>query len=98
LLYGRGLGVVKRQQRGLLIRDFGKVFFEHCSDASVKLAPPAPKERFVGGILKKGMLEEIDSARRRATRKEQPRLHKRLQRFLQPLLGKPITNLRDYFI
>jgi hypothetical protein len=69
--------VVKRQQRGLLIRDFGKVFFQHCSDASVKLAPLAPEERLVGGVLKKGMLEEIDSVGRRAARVEQLRLDER---------------------
>ena len=57
LFYGSGLGVVMRQQAGLLICNFGEAFFQHRSDAGVKLTPPAAEEGLVGGILKEGVLE-----------------------------------------
>jgi hypothetical protein len=41
-----------REQAWPLICYFREVFSQHCGDARMKLTPPAPKERLVGGVLK----------------------------------------------
>src|SRR5262249_31962947 len=81
-----------RQQSGLLICNFREVLFQHRGDAGVKLTPLAAKQGLVGGILKQGVLEEIDAVRRRAATVKKLRLDERLQRLLQPMLGKPVSH------
>ena len=87
-----------REQAWPLICYFREVFSQHGGDARMKLTPPAPKEHLVGGVLKKGMLEEVNSVRWRAATVEKLGLDQGLQRLLQPPLGKPIGNLRYHFI
>jgi Enolase C-terminal domain-like len=67
------LGVMLRQQLGLGCRDVRQTLLDDPGDLAVQLLPATPQQRVAGGLLHKGVLEDVHGIGRRAPPKCQPR-------------------------